>query len=362
MAIAPAFLINSSGVQHLAILQRELRYVALATIEVASEGVAAIVAISMALGGLGYWAVVATVIAVPTCITIGAWLTSGWRPGKPRLISDVSSMLRFGGTITLNGLVVYAAYNLQKILLGRNFGSDAVGLYGRANELVEMPARIINNAIGLVAFSSLARLQSEPEIFKRYFLKGYSLVISLTIPLTIACGIFANDIVLVVLGPKWTGAVTILQFLVPTILVFGIINPLSWLLMRSGTAGAKPKIALALGPLVLVSYVIGLPMGQVALPLLLHRAGFVAGAACVVVAARNDYFAAGSFGCRKPPTSCGCRRSGRGSGRAEFCRAGDHVGHTAACGRRKRDAGGLCPLAAVRVEGEHSLFRSPPGN
>ena len=52
--------------------------------------------------------------------------------GAPSRESDVSSMLRFGGTITLNNLVVYVAYNLEKVLLGRYFGPDALGLYGRA--------------------------------------------------------------------------------------------------------------------------------------------------------------------------------------------------------------------------------------
>ena len=260
-AVAPAFLINATGVQHLAILQRELRYATLATIEVSSEVVAAIIAIAMALAGLGYWAVVATVIAGPMSITVGAWLTSGWRPGAPKGLGAVASMLRFGGTITLNALVVYAAYNLQKVLLGRSFGSDAVGLYGRAYELVEMPTRAINNAIGLVAFSSLARLQSEPERLRSYFLKGYSLVVSVTLPATLACAAFAEDIVLVVLGPKWTEAVTILELLVPTMLVFGIINPLSWLLMSLGLQERSLKIALVLSPLVLCSYVVGLPYG-----------------------------------------------------------------------------------------------------
>jgi hypothetical protein len=32
-------------------------------------------------------------------------------------------MLRFGSTVTLNGLVVYLAYNLNKVLLGRYWGT-----------------------------------------------------------------------------------------------------------------------------------------------------------------------------------------------------------------------------------------------
>ena len=170
-------------------------------------------------------------------------------------------MLRYGGTITLNGLVVYAAYNLEKVLLGRYFGSDALGLYGRAYELINLPTRIINNAIAVVAFSSLARLQGEPARFKSYFLKGYSLVVSITLPATIACAVFADDIILVTLGPKWTEASTIFRLLAPTILVFGMINPLSWLLLSLGLQERSLKIALVLAPVIICSYLVGLPYG-----------------------------------------------------------------------------------------------------
>ena len=221
----------------------------------------AAIAIGMAVAGYGYWAIVASVITGPLVVTIGAWAASGWIPGRPRRVGDVSTMLRFGGTITLNGLVVFAAYNLEKVLLGRYFGANALGLYGRAYELINLPTRIINNAIAVVAFSSLARLQGEPARLKSYFLKGYSLIVSITLPATIACAVFADDIIQVTLGPKWTEASTIFRLLAPTILVFGMINPLSWLLLSVGLQERSLKIGLVLAPLVICSYLVGLPYG-----------------------------------------------------------------------------------------------------
>jgi PST family polysaccharide transporter len=261
IAIAPTFVINATAVQHMALLQRHLRYVTLAAIEVGSEIVTGVVAIVMALAGFGYWAVVASVITGPLVLTIGAWMASGWLPGLPRNVRDVYPMLRFGGTVTLNGLVVYVAYNLDKVLVGRLFGPAALGIYSRAYELINLPTRIINTSIGAVAFSSLARLQCEPARLKTYFLKGYALVVSITLPATIACAVFADDIILVTLGQNWTAAATIFRLLAPTILVFSIINPLGWLLLSIGMQERSLKIALVLSPLVICSYVIGLPYG-----------------------------------------------------------------------------------------------------
>ena len=85
-----------------------------------------------------------------------------------------------------------------------------------------------------MAVSALSRLQDDPERFKSYFLKGYSLVLMLTLPVTVACALFAHDIILVVLGAKWMSAVPIFRFLAPTILAFALINPVTWLLFLEG--------------------------------------------------------------------------------------------------------------------------------
>ena len=67
-------------------------------------------------------------------------------------------------------------------------------------QLINIPTSNLNSAAGEVAFSALSRLQDDPARRKKYFLKGFSLVLGLTLPLTIACAFFANDVVLVLLG------------------------------------------------------------------------------------------------------------------------------------------------------------------
>jgi PST family polysaccharide transporter len=170
-------------------------------------------------------------------------------------------MLHFGGKITANGLIVYLASNFEKILLGRYWGADAIGIYGRAYQLVRIPTDILNAAVGEVAFSALSRLQDDAARLRSYFLKGYSLVLALTLPATIACCIFADDLIAVLLGPKWGSAAVIFRLLTPTILVFAIANPLSWLLQSIGMVGRGVKMSLVIAPIMIGSYFIGLPYG-----------------------------------------------------------------------------------------------------
>jgi O-antigen/teichoic acid export membrane protein len=255
------FLFNAAGVQHSALLQRQMRFTALAVINVVSLLVGTVIAIAGAEAGYGYWALVAMSVASPLAATIGVWLVTGWVPRMPRRRTGIRSMIHFGGALTLNGLVAYVAYNVEKILIGRVWGAEALGIYGRAFQLVSIPIDNLNSAVGEVAFSALSRLQDDPVRLKTYFLKGFSLVFGLTLPITIACALFADDVVFVFLGPKWADAAPIVRLLAPTIVILAIINPLGWLIYSIGLAARSLKIALVFAPLMITGFVVALPYG-----------------------------------------------------------------------------------------------------
>jgi O-antigen/teichoic acid export membrane protein len=260
-ALASSFIFNAAGVQHGALLQRQMRFTTLAVISTISLVVSSSLAIAGAMAGYGYWCLVVMTITAPIINTLGFWLTTAWIPGRPRRRVGIRSMMHFGGTVTLNGLVVYIASNFEKVLLGRFWGADALGIYGRAYQLINIPTGNLNSAAGEVAFSALSRLQDDPVRLKSYFLKGYSVVLAMTMPMTMACALFADDMIFVFLGPKWNAAGAIFRFLAPTILVFAIANPLSWLVMSLGLVRRALKMGLVIAPLLILAYLVGLPYG-----------------------------------------------------------------------------------------------------
>jgi O-antigen/teichoic acid export membrane protein len=259
--LASGFLFNAAGIQHFALLQRQMRFTALAIISIVSSIVGIAIAVVGAEAGYGYWALTAMSVASPVVASIGAWLTTRWVPGMPRRRAGIRSMLQFGGTLTVNSLVAYAAYNAEKVMIGRFWGADAIGIYGRAYQLVTFPTDNLNSAVGEVAFSALSRLQDDRIRFKSYFLKGFSLVMGLTLPITIACGLFADDVVFCLLGPKWKDSAAIVRLLAPTIAIFAIVNPLGWFVYSLGLVARSMKIALVFAPFMITGYVIGLPYG-----------------------------------------------------------------------------------------------------
>ena len=261
IAVGVGFLFIGAGAQHRAILQRAMRFVTLGVIDTAALVLGIVLGVSMAAFGLGYWALVVMSVSPQIASAVGAWLSAGWVPGRPKRNTGVRSMLWYGGSVTFNGVIVYVAYNADKVLLGRFWGAEALGIYGRAYQLINLPIDNLTSTVSQVVFPALARLQNDPVRLRSYFVQGYSFFFALVLPLTVGCAMFPEDIVRVALGSKWLEAANIFRLLAPTMLIFALINPLGWMLMATGRVSRSVKMAILIAPTVITGYAIGLRYG-----------------------------------------------------------------------------------------------------
>ena len=295
MASASGFFFYGLAIQHRALLNRALRFVAMAKINVLVLAGSAFIAVSMAAMGFGYWALVGMTVSHPMLTAAAVWMAMPWVPGRPTWKSGVRSMLHIGGTVTLTSLVVYLAYNVEKILLGRFWGAEALGLYGRAYQIAHMPVDQLNSSLSAVAVPSLARLQGDGERLARFFLKAYSVVVSVTIPVTLGCALFPEEIVRILLGPKWPTAAAVLRLLAPTVLGFALITPIGWFLQATGRVGRGLQIALLIAPVVVLGIVAGLRHGPTGVALGYSTAMIVLVIPVVAWAVRGTEITAGAY-------------------------------------------------------------------
>ena len=261
MAVGVGFLFIGAGAQHRAMLQRAMRFGTLGIIDTASLFLGIIGAVITAALGYGYWALVVMTVSPQITSAAGAWLTTRWVPGRPRRGTDVRSMLWYGGNVTFNAVIVYVAYNADKVLIGWYWGAEALGIYGRAFQLINLPTENLQSTVSQVVFPALARLQNDAARLRSYFLQGYGFLYALILPLTVGCAMFPEDIVRVFLGAKWLEAASTFRLLAPSVLVFALINPLGWMLMATGRISRSVGLAILIAPTVIAGYTIGLGYG-----------------------------------------------------------------------------------------------------
>ena len=255
------FLIAGVKAQPEALLKRQMRFFSLAIRNVASLGLAVSIAIVIAWRGAGYWAIVTIPLTVQFTQMAISWFMAKWKPGLPRRNSQIGSMVAFGCNLAASQLIFGIHRNADNILIGWYCGAGPLGLYSRAYSLLMLPVRQLNAPIASVAIPAFSRIQGHPERFAQYYLRAISLTVWMGAPLFGILFVGAEPIIKLALGRQWHEAVPVFQILAISALGQLLLQSTSWLFVSRGESDRLLKLLLTILPLIIASFVIGLPFG-----------------------------------------------------------------------------------------------------
>jgi O-antigen/teichoic acid export membrane protein len=262
-ALAGAFVFGGLAVQHQALLRRQMRFIALAGIEITSRVCGIFVAIVSTWYGAGYWALVFMQITTAVVSLAGVWMGSAWRPGRPMWHADIRSMVVFGGNLTGFNIINYFARNFDQLLIGWYWGAQPVGLYNRAYQLLLLPIQQINAPLAQVAIPALSRLQHDPLRYRLYYCKAMNLIAFITTPLIVSMLVLSDEIIMVVLGQQWLETSSIFKILAIAALGQPLANATGWVYISLGQTKRMLLWGLLSTPPLIVAFAIGLPWGAV---------------------------------------------------------------------------------------------------
>ncbi|MEQ8316640.1 MAG: lipopolysaccharide biosynthesis protein [Phycisphaerales bacterium] len=261
LVLATAMIFGGLTTQHQALLRRQMRFKALAIIQVSAMTSGIIVAIVMAVLGFGYWALVGNICAAAATNAVLVWVFCDWRPGLPRRGSGAMSMLKFGGNVTGFSFLNYFTRNADNVIIGFVMGSGPLGIYSKAYNLLMLPIRQINAPVGAVMVPSLSRLQDEPARYKRAYLQAMSALAMVGMPVVVVAYVLAHEMVLLLLGDEWKEAATVFRWLAPAAL-FGTVNVApGWLCVSLGKPQVQVRWALMWAPITVSAFAIGVHWG-----------------------------------------------------------------------------------------------------
>ncbi|AKQ47423.1 hypothetical protein TH63_01645 [Rufibacter radiotolerans] len=218
-AISCIFLIDSFTLIGHALMQREMRFKTLAAIEVSSYALGfGIAGIFLAYIGWGVWALVAAHLLQAVLNVIFLVIAQPF-PKKPGFEKNAfMELLSFGGGMTMARIGNFLATQGDNLIVGRMLGAAALGIYGRAYQFMVMPAGLFGNALDKSLFPAMAKVQDDKQRLGRAYLTGVSLIALVSIPLSIEFVLLAPEIVLTLLGPKWTDVILPFQVLACSLL------------------------------------------------------------------------------------------------------------------------------------------------
>lgn len=261
LTLSVMFLINGLTVQHSALLNRQMRFYSLAKIRVFSMLAGIVVAIVAAKHGFGYWALVFNCLTISFAGAIGTCIACRWIPGLPRRNVGIGSMVKFGTDLMGFNIINYFSRNLDNVLIGRYYGSGALGLYSKAYQLLMMPITNLRDPMTRVALPALSRLQHDPEQFKKYYLKCIAPLAFVTMPLVVFLFVCSDQLVSLLLGPKWLGASEIFKILAIAAFFQPVASTWGMVLLSTGGSRLYLIIGIANALIFCISFAVGLPWG-----------------------------------------------------------------------------------------------------
>ncbi len=198
---------------HQSLLRADSRFRALAIIDNCSSAAWLGVAVALAWKGFGVWALVGSAVAGNAVFAASVVVTQGWRPRWR--VSKVSLRVLSGFSFWYlgQGIAWYLAGNLDNLLVGRYLGMSVLGIYALAFNYALLPATIVGNAVGNVAYAELPKLYDRPEAFWSAYLDFSRVMALLGCFTALAAIVAAPDLIPLVLGPKWQPAVVPFQIL-----------------------------------------------------------------------------------------------------------------------------------------------------
>jgi PST family polysaccharide transporter len=213
--LALVFLCEAFGVVPEALLQRDMDLRGLARAEMLAWLLGFVpVGVGLALLGAGVWALVAAYIAQTLLKTLVLVVL---RPHPRSLLLDRAAtreILYFSGGFVPARLFNYAASEGDNFVVGKWMGAASLGVYGRAYQLMAMPAMFLGEVIDRILFPLMARHQLDIERLASTYARGVALTSTIMAPAAALGLVLAPEIVRVVLGPDWDATVAPFRILI----------------------------------------------------------------------------------------------------------------------------------------------------
>lgn len=220
LVLSTSLLVHPFVMTSAAMLQREMRFGALYMVGVVSAGLSHLVSIGLALRGFGHMSPVWGELTQAVCLAVGGSLFV--RPVLPSLARP-REVLSFGWVWTIIAGLKEAGELAERLLIAGLIGLSGVGLVSRAQSVVGLIDRLVMEAVTPVALAALSDRVRRGEPLGDWFVHQFALLSALCWPAFGFIALFAEPMVLGLLGDQWTGSIPLVRWLC----IAGFFIPLS---------------------------------------------------------------------------------------------------------------------------------------
>lgn len=219
------YFIDQLGMIPEGLLQRRLKFRALAIRDTVRDLVIAGLSVAMALGGWGVWSLVLPSLFVAPLVVIATAVLVGYRPKLPFGRAHWRRIFTFTRSVIGQQLLIFVANEIDTAVVGRTMGDAILGIYDLAYQLANLIGRNVTAALTMVSTPALAAAFERGSGLGSPYRRMLRVLSLMTCPLLVGMFVLADDIVMIVYGPQWSAAVPLLRIFIAFTLVRSITSP-----------------------------------------------------------------------------------------------------------------------------------------
>lgn len=250
----------------LAVLRREMAFRKASQLEVAKAIVQSLAALALAAAGFGFWSLILAELAATGILAVLLLRFSHVRVRRPQW-GQLTSALSFSREVLVSRAAWYGYSNADFAVVSRRLGTSALGDYSMAWQLATLPVEKIATLLWAVMPSVLARVKDDLVELRRYVTLLFETLAFILMPVCAGIALIADNLVYVVLGTQWAGAIDIIRALALFAVVKAIAPVSSQVLISIGNPRAARNQSLWGLAVMPISFVIASQWGAVAVAL-----------------------------------------------------------------------------------------------
>lgn len=207
----------------LAFMERRLNYRSVAAVELSSQVLFALVAVSLAYQGAGFWApIIGHVVrqgsaCLLACLLAGIWPKLRWSQ------QQVTEMLGYGLGFSISEWIREMRRLINPLIVGPALGLEAVAVVNLANRIVEVLA-FVREAATRLAIVAMAKVQQDRERSTRMIDEAMLVQTILLGPILAGFAAVGPWLLTLIYGSEWDGIFVVYPFMAIGVLINAIFN------------------------------------------------------------------------------------------------------------------------------------------
>jgi lipopolysaccharide exporter len=154
----------------------------------------------------------ALMISIVLGATTSTALSYMLHPFRPRWsLTKASEIWGFSFRLAGINLARYINGNAEKLVIGGIVGAEKTGIYYVGDEIAEMPYTELVGPSSRVTVPGFAKIKHDPDRLKSAVLKVLGFVALVSIPASAGLAVVSDNLVTVVLGPRWEDAAVVIR-------------------------------------------------------------------------------------------------------------------------------------------------------